>query len=125
MTGHGQFHWNELMTKDIAASKAFYGEVLGWTFEDMPMGDGTVYTVAMAGGQPAAGLFDMASMTEAGPEGWFAYIAVDDLDAALAAARERGAIVYREPFDVPDVGRIAILADPRGAAQGWMTPARR
>lgn len=124
MTPHGHFHWNELMTKDLAAAKAFYGETLGWTFEEMPMEDGGRYCVAMVGADAVAGLFDTSRMgEEAGPDTWFAYIAVDDLDAALAAARERGATVQREPFEVPQVGRIAILADPRGVAMGWMTPA--
>ncbi|WP_372425481.1 VOC family protein [Salinarimonas chemoclinalis] len=124
MTPHGYFHWNELMTKDLAASKAFYGETLGWTFEEMPMDNGTTYAVAMVGGTAVAGLFDTSHMgDEAGPETWFAYVSVHDLDAALAAARAKGGSVLREPFDVPQVGRIAIVADPRGVAVGWMTPA--
>ncbi|MGJ3264062.1 MAG: VOC family protein [Salinarimonas sp.] len=123
MTPHGHFHWNELMTKDIAASKAFYGETLGWTYEEMPMEDGSVYAVAMVGETPVAGLFDTSQMgDEVGPETWFAYVSVHDLDAALAAARARGATVHREPFEVPQVGRIAIVGDPRGVVLGWMTP---
>jgi hypothetical protein len=30
----------------------------------------------------------------------------------------------RPPFDIPDIGRIAILREPGGAAVGWMTPAK-
>jgi hypothetical protein len=124
MTPHGHFHWNELMTRDLAASKAFYGETLGWTFSDVPMSDGTSYSVAMVGDQAVAGLFDVTRVPgDAGPESWFAYIAVDDLDAALADARARGATILREPFEVEGVGRIALLTDPRGVAQGWMAPA--
>lgn len=124
MTPHGHFHWNELMTRDLAASKTFYGETLGWTFEDVPMPDGTTYAVAMLGEKAVAGLFDVTQMPgDASAETWFAYIAVDDLDAVLAAARERGATILREPFEVEGVGRIALLTDPRGVAQGWMTPA--
>jgi hypothetical protein len=41
----------------------------------------------------------------------------------VAALKEAGGSVMRDPFDVPEVGRIAIVADPGGAAQGWMTPA--
>ena len=36
-----------------------------------------------------------------------------------------GAKILRPPFDVDDVGRIAILVDPSGAAMGWMTPVAR
>jgi predicted enzyme related to lactoylglutathione lyase len=124
MTPHGQFYWNELMTRDPASAKRFYGETLGWTFDDMPMPDGTTYSVAKAGGQNAGGIFDATAHLDAdAPESWMAYIAVDDVDAAIEAARARGATILREPFDVPGVGRIAMLTDPHGAAMGWMTPA--
>jgi hypothetical protein len=54
-----------------------------------------------------------------------AYIAVDDIDARLAKAEANGATVLRPAFDVPGIGRIAILQDPSGGAIGWMTPAPR
>jgi predicted enzyme related to lactoylglutathione lyase len=57
------------------------------------------------------------------PTRWFTYIAVDDVDAAVKATEERGGKVIRPPFEVPGVGRIAILEDPGGAAVGMMTPA--
>jgi predicted enzyme related to lactoylglutathione lyase len=47
----------------------------------------------------------------------------DDVDARLKAAKAAGAKVLRGSFDVPGVGRIAIIQDPGGAAIGWMTPA--
>ncbi|WP_371685873.1 VOC family protein [Nitratireductor sp. OM-1] len=50
------------------------------------------------------------------------YLSVDDVDAALEKAKAGGASVMREPFDVPGVGRIAILRQPGGAVIGWMTP---
>ena len=46
MAAHGTFNWNELMTHDVAKAKAFYGATLGWTFSDMPMQAGGVYTLA-------------------------------------------------------------------------------
>jgi hypothetical protein len=44
MTPHGHFHWNELQTRDLAAAKKLYADSVGWTFEEMPMPDGTIYT---------------------------------------------------------------------------------
>ncbi|MCB1494114.1 MAG: VOC family protein [Rhodobiaceae bacterium] len=123
MTDHGHFHWNELMTRDVAAAKAFYADTIGWTYSDMPMPNGT-YTVINDGDAFVGGMFDITSPEFAeSPTGWFAYIAVDDVDARLAKAKAAGASVIREPFDVPDVGRIAILVQPDGAAIGWITPA--
>jgi predicted enzyme related to lactoylglutathione lyase len=55
-------------------------------------------------------------------EGWMAYIAVDDVDARVKKAQTAGAQLMRPIFDVPGVGRIAILREPGGAGIGWMTP---
>ncbi len=55
------------------------------------------------------------------PESWMAYIAVDDVDARVAKAVKAGAKLMKPVFDVPDVGRIAVLMEPGGAGIGWMT----
>ena len=124
MTAHGSFHWNELMTHDVAKAKDFYAKALGWTYDDMPMGEmyGT-YTIIKMGDQMVGGMFQLAGPTfENQPDAWFTYVAVDDVDARLKKATAAGATVMREPWDVPGVGRIAIIQIPGGAAQGWMVP---
>jgi uncharacterized protein len=120
---HGHFYWNELMTRDVERDKKFYAEALGWQFEGMPMPDGT-YWVAKVNGQPVGGLFDI-SAPQFGPvpESWMSYIAVDDVDARVKRALSLGATLMKPIFDVPGVGRIAILREPGGAGIGWMTPA--
>jgi predicted enzyme related to lactoylglutathione lyase len=55
---------------------------------------------------------------------WFAFIEVDDVDARIALARPRGAEILQEPHDVPNVGRVAVIRDPTGAAVGLMTSAK-
>jgi len=119
---HGKFYWNELMTRDVERDKKFYGDTLGWTFDGMPMPQGT-YWVANIGGQPVGGLFPINDPQFKGvPEGWMSYIAVDDVDARVKKALAAGATLMRPIFDVPGVGRIAILKEPGGAGIGWMTP---
>jgi len=59
------------------------------------------------------------------PEGWMSYIAVDDVDARVKKAEKAGAKLMKPIFDVPGVGRIAILLEPGGAGVGWMTPVAR
>jgi uncharacterized protein len=119
---HGQFHWNELMTRDVERAKKFYADAMGWSFEAMPMPGGT-YWIANAGGAPAAGIFDINGPEYEGvAEAWMPYIAVDDVDARLKKATKAGAKVMKPAFDVPGVGRIAILLEPGGAGVGWMTP---
>ncbi|MEM6383394.1 MAG: VOC family protein [Pseudomonadota bacterium] len=123
MTDHGYFHWNELMTRDVEGTKAFYTDALGWDWESMSMPDG-MYHCAVVGGQMVAGLFDITGRDEFAnvPASWMAYIAVDDVDARLEKATASGAKVMGEPFDVPGVGRIAMVMQPDGAMIGWMTP---
>ena len=125
MTAHGAFHWNELMTRDVKKAKDFYKKALGWTYEDQPMGEmyGT-YTIIKSGGNMVGGMFKMEGpMFKDTPESWFTYIAVDDLPKRLKKAKDAGGKVLREPWDVPGVGKIAIVADPNGVVQGWMVPA--
>ena len=60
-----------------------------------------------------------------GPTGWFTNMAVDDSDARFASALAAGAELCMPVFEVPTVGRIAILQDPTGALIGWMKPVPR
>jgi len=111
------------MTRDIEASRAWYEATCGWQFETMQMPEGP-YHLAMAHGRPVAGMMDMEGDPEfeGMPPHWFTYVAVDDLDAALAAAEATGGKVLRPPFEVPDTGTIAIVQDAGGAAVGLMKP---
>jgi uncharacterized protein len=123
MWSHGTFHWNELMTRDDERAKRFYADTIGWSFEAMSMPDGT-YWVAALDGKPVAGLFPLnAPQFHGVPESWMSYLAVDDVDRRVEKAVKAGAKLMRPIFDVPDVGRIAILTEPGGAGIGWMTPA--
>jgi len=91
----------------------------------MPTEHGTYWAV-MVGEKPAGGIFEMkGSDFEDVPEQWMAYIAVDDIDARLEKATAGGAVIQRPAFDIPGIGRIAVLREPGGAAIGWMTPADR
>jgi predicted enzyme related to lactoylglutathione lyase len=121
--GHGTFYWNELMTHDPERAKAFYRAAIGWTFEAMAMPNGT-YWVAKAGEQSVGGIFTMSGPEFEGvPEHWMAYLTVDDVDARVAKAVAAGATVCRPAFDIPTIGRVAMLREPGGAMIGWITPA--
>ncbi len=116
--------WNELNTRDPEGAKAFYGKTLGWTFELYPSPPGAPpYWSIKSGEKTVGGMIQIAGAMDMGqPEGWFTYFSVDDLDRRLAALKEAGGRVHREPFDIPGVGRCAIVADKGGAAQAWIVP---
>lgn len=120
---HGTFVWNEFMTRDVDATKAFYEKAVGWTFEGMPMAEGT-YWVAKSDDQMVAGV--MAMPTDDPnfrhvPDHWLPYLEVDDVIARTKQAEAAGATVVKAPFEVPGIGTIVILAQPGGGVVGWMT----
>jgi len=122
-SSHGTFCWNELMTRDIERAKSFYCGTIGWDFKPMEMPGGGTYWCAMLEGKPVAGLFTLTSPEFDGvPESWMSYLAVDDVDKRVVKAVEAGAKLMKPLFDVPGVGRIAILMEPGGAGVGWITP---
>jgi predicted enzyme related to lactoylglutathione lyase len=120
---HGAFHWNELLARDVERAKRFYGTTVGWTYQSTQTPDGQTYWLAMLGDRPVAGIYSIAG-PEFGDmcECWMSYLAVDDVDKRVAKAVKAGAKLMKPIFDVPDVGRIAILTEPGGAGVGWMTP---
>ena len=125
---HGRIYWNELMTRDLEGAKKFYGDICGWTFGTMEGMEGMEETYILAYGKdpkmPLCGLGDMDKMglDEALPPHWFAYIAVDDIDAAVETARSGNGKIIREPFDVEKIGRLSIIMDSTGAAIGLIQP---
>jgi hypothetical protein len=122
---HGTFYWNELMARDVEGAKKFYATTLGWSFDGMPTPDGGTYWVAKMGEEWVGGMFDISGPDYTGvPEGWMSYIAVDNVDARVKKALAAGAKLMKPAFDIPGVGRIAVLMEPGGAGIGWMTPAQ-
>jgi uncharacterized protein len=119
---HGVPCWVDTWQPDAEAAMSFYTQIFGWDAEDtMPDGvDGTHYMCRLRGRDVAA----IASRPEGTPEvtAWTTYVWVDDVDATVARALEGGGAVLAEPFDALDGGRIAVIADPAGAALGIWAP---
>src|SRR3954471_14460484 len=107
----GTLSWAELATSDADAAKGFYAAVFGWNYEDHPVGDGQVYSVARRDARRVAALFASDE-----PPHWNCYVTVESVDDSTPRAAELGATVLAEPFDVMDVGRMSVIADPTGAA---------
>ena len=108
--------WVDTSQPNPDAAASFYGGLFGWEFEDaMPVGSEGRYLIArMRGGDVAA----VSSQPEGAPPQatWNTYIWVEDADESVVKARNAGGSVLTEPFEVMDAGRMAVLADPDGAA---------
>ncbi len=109
----GTFSWVDLQTSDQDAAKAFYSDLLGWEYEEVPIGDGATYSMARLQGHSVAAIGPLQG--EGMPSHWNCYVTVADADASAARANELGATLLAEPFDVFDAGRMAAFQDPQGA----------
>jgi len=107
------FFWYDLVTTDTKAAAKFYGDVVGWTYEDMSQ-PGNQYGVFKVGDAGVAGLMPFPEGMQGHP-GWNGYIAVDDVDAAAKQVGELGGTIHRGPIEVPGIIKFAVAADPQGA----------
>jgi predicted enzyme related to lactoylglutathione lyase len=117
---HGVFSWNELMTSDLDAAKGFYGELLGWIFNDIKVGD-MDYTIIKNGEKDAGGMMIRPSDADFMPLAWSSYVTVDDVDARTARAESLGGKVCVPPQDIPGIGRFSVVADQQGVLLGMIT----
>jgi hypothetical protein len=113
----GSFCWIELHTTDQDAAKKFYGSLFGWTPQDNPMGPEGVYTIFQVQGRDAAAgcALRPEERSQGVPPHWMIYIAVDNVDEAVAKAQQLGGKILAPAFDVMDAGRMAVIQDPTGA----------
>jgi predicted enzyme related to lactoylglutathione lyase len=105
--------WVDLASTDLAGSVAFYTDLFGWQATDQGEEAGH-YTMMELEGRPVAGVAPI--MMEGQPPAWTTYITVTDADDSVARIEAEGGTVFVGPMDVLDVGRMAVFADPTGAA---------
>jgi len=108
----GTFSWAELVTSDADAAKGFYTALLGWNYDDQPVGGDQVYSMATRDGKSVAALYRDDSQ----PPHWNCYVTVESVDESTEKAMAAGGTELHEPFDVMDVGRMSVISDPGGAA---------
>lgn len=113
---HGKFVWFEHLSHDVDAARRFYGELLGWKYASVPMGEGQ-HDIIMNGADPIGGF--RAAMPGM-PSAWMGYLSVADCDAGLEKTKRLGAQPLAGPADLAGVGRFAALADPNRAALAIM-----
>ena len=113
----------ELATNDLDQAKSFYRSLFDWKLNDMDMGGGMSYTMIDVGEGTGGGM--MKHPMPGAPSAWLAYVNVDNIAAATAAAASLGATVFREVTEVPNAGSFSIIIDPTGAMLGLWQPLKR
>ena len=118
--GSGRIVWHDLVTHEPDRLASFYGELLGWTFDDA--GLGTDYRVILNRGRPIGGLAGIPRPADqpAGAQ-WLGMISVADVDSAVGAVRAGGGQVPLAPTNAGRRGRTAVIAGPNGARIGLIS----
>ena len=114
----GKVMWHDLITEDLASSRAFYEGMFGWTFEASSGTRGEDYLLARSGDVLVAGLVAYKAPADGKKYSrWLPYISVDDVDAAMSRALAGGGRTVANARDV-SIGRVGAIVDPQGAVIG-------
>jgi predicted enzyme related to lactoylglutathione lyase len=116
--------WLELGTTDVDAGSRFYSGLFGWEIHKSPMGPDAFYYIFRLGGRDVAAGYKLADeqRREGLPAHWLTYFSTPDADATASRAVSLGAALLKEPFDVLEVGRMAVVRDPQGAVFALWQP---
>ena len=120
----GDFIWYELLTTDLAGAKLFYDAVVGWNIQDRSDFPNDYRMIGRSDGKFAGGAMQLTrEMLDHGARPtWLGYILVPDVDASVAAIQQEGGQLPMPAFDIPGVGRVAMVTDPQGAPFYIMKP---
>jgi uncharacterized protein len=117
----GKFVWHEQVSSDPKQAQDFYTRLFGWDTEVFKPGE-VDYTTISSGGQGHGG-FGKA-LEGAPPPHWLSHVRVESVDETVEKAKSAGGRLAAGPFEMSEVGRMAILADPQGAYIGVYRPER-
>ncbi len=120
---YGKFIWHDLVTDDVTAARAFYGPLMGWSFETTRRPGGGPYTlIVSSAGNYVGGMVELQDPADGEDYSrWLGYYAVPSVDKAVAAALEAGGTVVVDAQNLANVARVAAIQDPDGAVVGLIT----
>jgi predicted enzyme related to lactoylglutathione lyase len=112
--------WVDLFTSDPDTSRAFYGELFGWTSEDAGPDYGGYINFSKDGLMVAGGMRNDG--TSGAPDGWTVYLVSDDAKATVDGAAANGGQVIVPAMDVGELGTMAVVTDAGQAVIGVWQP---
>jgi predicted enzyme related to lactoylglutathione lyase len=108
------------MTSDADRSRAFYGELFGWTAQEPNAEFGGYFNFTKDGVLVAGCMPHMPGPDE--PDVWSVYLASDDVAKTREAAAASGGQVIMPAMAVGDLGSMAVITDAGGASVGVWQP---
>ena len=118
----GAIGWVDLTVPNAAEVRDFYAAVVGWTVQDVKMGEYSDFTMRSAAGEAVAGVCHARGSNTGLPAQWLVYVSVPDLDASLKACVAKGGNVYRPRASMGSYGDVAVIQDPAGAVMAVIQP---
>lgn len=107
----GAMCWNELLTRDAVAAKAFYSALFGWEYSV----DENGYIMIQNRGRNNGAMMQMDESFGEMPSVWQPYFTVADIDESISKAAELGGAIHIPKTEAPGAGHFAYLQDPAGA----------
>jgi predicted enzyme related to lactoylglutathione lyase len=116
----GRVVWHDLITTTPDASRRFYEELFGWTFEspeiDLGFGGTDSYMLIRHDGRLIGGMVDANSMNaETNISQWITVMSVDDINTAVSNLEKGGGTILTPPTVLASRGTLAVVHDPSGA----------
>ena len=118
----GRIIWYELLTTDMKAAEAFYKTVIGWTATPFESAGQPYDMFNRAANTPVGGVMKIPDGMNFPPH-WEMYVAVPNLDEAVAKIEKLGGKALGPLVEVPHVGRMRTMTDPQGAIFAIHEPA--
>ncbi|HXG76117.1 MAG TPA: VOC family protein [Gaiellaceae bacterium] len=115
----GRFVWHEQVSSDPGQAQRFYTRLFGWDTEVFTPGE-VAYPMISSGGRGHGGFG--TALEGAPPPHWLGHVRVEDLDLTIEKAKGAGGKLAAGPFEMSEVGRMAIVGDPQGAFVGLYQP---
>ena len=107
----GAMCWNELLTWDAAAAKAFYSALFGWEYTV----DENDYILISNRGRNNGAMMQMDESFGEMPSMWQPYFTVSNVADSIERAMELGVAIIIPKTEAPGAGHFSYLSDPAGA----------
>ena len=116
MSNFGKILWQDLTVDDATAVKDFYCAVVGWTSEDVKVGDHVDYNIINPkdNNKVVAGICHRMGPNSKLPPQWLNYVYVEDMDASLERCTAMGGEIVDGP-KLMGKQKFAVIKDPAGA----------
>ena len=117
----GALVWHDLTVENAEGLRDFYAAVVGWSAEDVPMGDYADYAMSTPDGEAVAGVCHARGTNADIPPQWLTYVNVANVDASVRACEAGGGTIVAGPRGLMG-GRFCVIRDPAGAVLALFEP---